>query len=391
LGDNTLQESDTVTVSSGHNIILDHCSASWSVDETLSTDCSGDPCTTGHYAGDLTVQWCMITESLNCSIHSKGCHGYGSLVRGGYNHKYSFHHNLYAHHNGRNPRPGNYNSYTADPCGLIFDFRNNVVYNWGGSKAGNNEDADSVTRMNFIGNYYKRGTNSTGNYAFSEKCKYDRAYFSGNWMNSGYPADPWTLVQFSGTWSTAEKAAFKLSGPIPVGPVTTDTAVAAYSLVLADAGASFPVRDSADVNVVNNVISGTGKIIDDEDQVGGWPVLAPGTPPVDSDHDGMPDEWELALCLNPHDSNDANGDRDDDGYTNIEEYINWLPLGEPMPTRANVNCDDIVDFYDFSEFAEHYGSSRGTALYDEKYDFDNDGVISLEDLFYITEDWLLQF
>jgi hypothetical protein len=209
-------------------------------------------------------------------------------------------------------------------------------------------------------------------------------------MNSlgGYPADPWTLVQFNGTWTEAQKTAFKLSSPIPVEPVTTDTAVTAYSLVLADAGASFPVRDTVDTRVINNVINGTGSIIDDEDQVGGWPVLASGTPPVDSDHDGMPDEWELALCLNPHDSGDANGDRDGDGYTNVEEYINWLPLGEPMPSRANVNCDDIVDFYDLSEFAEHYGSSRGTALYDEKYDFDNDGVISLEDLFYITEDWL---
>ncbi|MCJ7778274.1 MAG: hypothetical protein MUP16_08180, partial [Sedimentisphaerales bacterium] len=63
--------------------------------------------------GNLTVQWCMITESLNCSIHTKGCHGYGSLVRGGFNNKYSFHHNLYAHNNGRNPRPGNYNDYTV--------------------------------------------------------------------------------------------------------------------------------------------------------------------------------------------------------------------------------------------------------------------------------------
>jgi hypothetical protein len=385
LGDNTLQESDTVTVSSGHNIILDHCSASWSVDETLSTDVDTN------VMGNLTVQWCMITESLNCSIHSKGCHGYGSLLRGCYNNGYTFHHNLYAHHKGRNPRPGNYNSYTVDPCGLIFDFRNNVVYNWGGSYAGNNEDTTSVTKMNFVNNYYVKGPNSTGNYAFRENCKYDRAYFSGNWMQTGYPADPWTLVQFNGTWSTAEKAAFKLSGPIPVEPVTTDTAVTAYSRVLADAGASFPVRDTVDTRVINTVITRTGKIIDDEDEVGGWPVLASGTPPADADHDGMPDEWELALCLNPNDSNDAKGDRDDDGYTNIEEYINWLPLGEPMPVNINFNCDDIVDFYDLSEFAEHYGSSRGTALYDEKYDFDNDGVISLEDLSYITEDWLLQF
>jgi hypothetical protein len=392
LGDNALQEDDSVTIYKGQNIILDHCSASWSVDETLSTDCSGDPCTTGHYAGNLTVQWCMITESLNCSIHSKGCHGYGSLVRGGFNNKYSFHHNLYAHHNGRNPRPGNYNDHDTDPCGLIFDFRNNVVYNYGGSKAGNNEDTTSVTRMNFIGNYYKRGTNSTGDYAFSEKCIYDRAYFSGNWHNGvgGYPADPWTLVTFGSAFTPELIAAYKLPEPVDTsdGPVTTDDAVTAYLLVLADAGATFPQRDSVDERVINDVINGTGSVIDDEDEVGGWPVLESTTPPNDVDHDGMPDEWELAFCLDPCDANDSSDDRDGDGYTNIEEYINWLPLGEPMPPNPDLNCDETVDFYDFAEFAEHYPSYLGSPLYDEKYDFNNDDVISAGDLFYIVQDWL---
>jgi hypothetical protein len=385
LGDNTLQEVDTVTIYKGQNIILDHLSASWSVDEVLSADCQGN-----HYANNLTVQWCMITESLNCSIHSKGCHGYGSLVRGGFNNKYSFHHNLYAHHKGRNPRPGNYNTYTADPCGLIFDFRNNVVYNWGGNYAGNNEDTDSVTRMNFVNNYYVRGPNSTGSSAFRETCKYDRAYFSGNWMQDSCPNDPWSLVTYNGTWTDANKAAFKLSSPVPVTPVTTDDANIAYAMVLADAGASFPVRDTADTNVINNVINHTGLIIDDEDQVGGWPVLASGTPPLDTDHDGMPDDWEFALCLDPCDPSDRNSDRDGDGYTNVEEYLNWLPSQEPMPSRADLNCDDIVDFYDFSGFASHYPSSVGSPLYDRKYDFNDDDVISIADLFYIAQDWLLE-
>jgi hypothetical protein len=330
----------------------------------------------------------MITESLNCSIHSKGCHGYGSLLRGCCNNGYSFHHNLYAHNNGRNPRPGNYNDYTVDPCGLILDFRNNVVYNYGTSKAGNNEDTTSVTRMNFIGNYYKKGTNSTGNYAFSEKSIYDRAYFSGNWMNTGYPSDPWSLVLFSGTWSRTEKAAYMLSSEVPVEPVTTDTAVNAYSLVLADAGASFPVRDSVDERIVNDVINGTGHIIDDEDEVGGWPTLNSLPAPTDSDHDGMPDAWELAVCLDPNNAADRNGDRDSDGYTNIEEYINWLPSGEPMPTRTDLNCDTIVDFRDFSEFAQHWLGSVGSPLYDERYDFNRNDTISMDDLFYIAQDWL---
>ena len=275
----------------------------------------------------------MITESLNCSIHSKGCHGYGSLLRGGYSNGYSFHHNLYAHHMGRSPRPGNYNSYTTDPSGLVFDFRNNVVYNWGGSYAGYNADTTSITKMNFVGNYYKRGPNSSGNYAFQEDCTYSRAYFSDNWMNNGYPTDPWSLVRFSGFTET-QKTAYKLSTPVPVEPGYTDDAATAYELVLADAGASFPVRDAVDVRIVNDVINGTGSIIDDEDEVGGWPELEPAMPPADTDHDGMPDEWELACCLDPYNANDANGDRDGDGYTNIEEYINWLPLREAYADKG---------------------------------------------------------
>jgi hypothetical protein len=116
--------------------------------------------------------------------------------------------------------------------------------------------------------------------------------------------------------------------------------------------------------------------------------LAPGTPPVDTDHDGMPDEWELAMCLDPNDAGDANDYRSD-GYTNIEEYINWLPSGEPMPTRTDLNCDTIVDFRDFSEFAQHWLGSAGSPLYDERYDFDpNNGMISMDDLLYIVQDWL---
>jgi hypothetical protein len=469
LGDDTRQESDTVTVSKGYNIILDHCSASWSVDETLSTDVDTN------VMGNLTVQWCMITESLNDSIHSKGDHGYGSLLRGCFNNGYSFHHNLYAHHMGRSPRPGNYNSYTVDPCGLILDFRNNVVYNWGGSHAGYNNDTNSVTRMNFINNYYKSGLDSVPSsgkyYAFRESCTYSRAYFYGNRMNGSLPP-PWTLVQFN-NFSWQQQQAYELLEPLPVEPVTTDDALVAYDRVLADAGASFPVRDSADANVIDDVINGTGQIIDCESpgnfyyptgyaragasatitlattassnddcyngkgikilagtgigqirtisdyvgstrvatvsaswatvldtssqygiindctkNAGGWPVLASGTPPLDSDHDGMPDVWELAVCLDPCNPADSNGDRDGDGYTNVEEYLNWLPSGEPMPTRTDLNCDTIVNFYDFAEFAEHWSSSVGSPLYDGKYDFHHNEMISMDDLFYIAQDWL---
>jgi hypothetical protein len=99
-----------------------------------------------------------------------------------------------------------------------------------------------------------------------------------------------------------------------------------------------------DKRVVDSVVKKTGDIINHIEEVGGYPMMESGTPPVDSDHDGMPDKWELAVGLNPSDANDARSDRDGDGYTNIEEYINWLPLGKPMPGKsADVNSVRVVD------------------------------------------------
>jgi len=320
--DNAKSESDALSISSGRNIIVDHCSASWSVDETLSASTSGQ-------LGDVTVQWCIISESLNKSAHHKGDHGYGSLIRGGWGNGYTFHHNLYAHHKGRSPRPGNYNSASEDPKGFIFDFRNNVVYNWGGSHAGYNADGsngtDSITKMNFVGNYYKRGANSAGNVLFSETTRTAKAWFADNAMNGVRPDDPWSLVSFKG-FSADQVRTYKQSKPIPVPSVKTDDPMKAYKRVLAQAGASLPKRDTIDVRVVNDVIKGAGRIIDDEQDVGGWPVLKSSKPRLDTDHDGMPDDWEESNGLNPNDKTDGAKDRDADGYTNIEEYLNHLAL-----------------------------------------------------------------
>jgi hypothetical protein len=324
------KEFDAISIFTGHNIIIDHCSASWSTDETISVASKKGG------LGNVTVQWCMITESLNCSVHHKGCHGYGSLIRGGYGNGITYHHNLYAHNAGRSPRPGNYNDSAIDPCGLFFDFRNNVVYNWGGNYAGYNDDGknedNSFTKINFVNNYYIKGPNSTGSYAFKETTTCCKAYFIGNWMDGTCPKDPWDLVEFVG-FTQAQKDAYKQSVPIPVAPVADEDALTAYKRVLAGAGAVFPVRDAVDKRVVDSVIKKTGGIINRTDEVGGYPTMESGTPPVDSDHDGMPDKWELAVGLNPFDANDARSDRDGDGYTNIEEYINWLPLGKPMPGK----------------------------------------------------------
>jgi len=333
-GDNAKAESDALSISSGRDIIVDHCSASWSVDETLSAS-------TGGQLGNVTVQWCIISESLNKSTHHKGAHGYGALIRGGWGNGYTYHHNLFAHHKARLPRPGNYNDRSKDPDGFIFDFRNNVIYNWGGSTAGYNADGsngtNSITKMNFVGNYYKAGVNSAGSLAFSESTRSARAWFSGNCMNGSYPDDPWSLVSFS-KFSDEEIKAYKQSSPISVPAVKTDDAITTYKRVLAEAGALLLKRDAVDIRIVSEVRNGTGKIIDDEEQVGGWPELKSTKPPKDSDRDGMPDAWEKQHGFDPDDPADGNGDSDADGYTNLEEYLHFRAVGMtvPEPTAAQL-------------------------------------------------------
>lgn len=329
--DSAKKEFDSISVLNGRDIIIDHCSASWAVDEVISV-VSRRPS-----LGNVTVQWCIIAESLNCTVHHKGCHGYASLIRAGFGNGVTYHHNLYAHNHGRSPRPGNYVDSGRDPRGLIFDFRNNVLYNWGGSHAGYNadgqNDANSITSMNFVNNYYLRGPDSTDSCAFEETTAADcKAYFSGNWMEGACPEDPWSLVKFV-NFTKAQKDAYKQSVPISVAPVATEDASIAYAKVLADVGTVFPVRDAADKRVVDSVRTKTGGIINHISEVGGFPVIESNPPPVDSDHDGMPDKWESAVGLNPNDANDTSSDRDGDGYTNIEEYINWLPTGTPIPGK----------------------------------------------------------
>jgi len=315
LGDRSDSEGDAINISEGYHIIVDHCSTSWSLDEVLSA-ATDDP-TLSH----VTVQWCIISEALNPEGH-----GYGSLIRGCCGAKMSFHHNLYAHNHNRNPRPGNYDSnpYSEDRAGLTLDFRNNVIYNWHGGYAGYNADEESITRLNYVGNFLIRGPNSgEDSVAYQVGSPYNRAYFAGNWIDYRKPSSPWTLVRF-GDWSRRTIDRYKRSRQFPHGPMETDAPWVSYERVLASAGASRPGRDAVDTRVVRSVRRRTGRIIDSQSEVGGWPDLASAPSPPDADSDGMPDYWENAQGLNPNDASDATQDRDDDGYTNLEEYLNRL-------------------------------------------------------------------
>ncbi len=311
LGDESRTEEDAIFVNRGRRIILDHVSASWSVDESLSVGSRYDPPERGVY--DVTVQWSLIAESLNESVHGKGRHGYGSLVRGGHGARIDFRNTLWAHHQSRMPRPGNYNPSSVDPEGPRFVFADNVFYNWGGSYAGYDADTESRSAYAFIGNTYIPGPNSRGRWAFDESNPLARAWFEANAMDGVLPADPWSLVRNS------EREGYRLTKrPDWAGAVRADPATS-EALVLAQAGAS-RVRDAVDRRIVDSVRARSGQLIDSQAEVGGWPQLDPGRPWVDTDGDGIPDDWEAAHGLASHDGSDGARDAGD-GYTWLELWL----------------------------------------------------------------------
>ena len=300
-GDISGKEVDGLAIGGdSRRVIVDHCSVSWAVDENLSP--SGN-------ISDVTVQWSMISEALNRSVHGKGAHGYGSLARaaGGL----SMHHNLWASNSSRNPRPGdNY----ARPPHPVIDIRNNVIYNPGGG----NVIGENVT-VNYAGNYTKPGPDTVLKVMFSPTEKYSiKAFVEGNVIEGMAGFSNW----FSKPVEMLKKAA-------EAAPVTMTDAKTAMAQVLAGAGATLPARDVVDARVVSGVRAGTGRIIDSQWEVGGWPEYKSSQAPVDSDRDGMPDAWERARGLNPKDAADAAGPAAG-GYTNVEAYLNGLAGARPV-------------------------------------------------------------
>jgi pectate lyase len=307
---------DAISIQSGHDIIVDHCSSSWSTDEVLSAS-TDEP-----DLSNVTVQWSFITEALNPEDH-----GYGSLIRGTGGVKYSFHHNLYAHNRGRNPRPGNYDSnpHDEDPEGLLLDFRNNVIYNWGGGHAGYNADSESVTKLNYVGNFLIPGVNSeTTGIAYETGSPFNKTYFYDNYYDVEKPENPWELVAFDEDWSQQQIEAYKQNKPFSAGAIKTDAPKAAFEKVLSHGGASQPNRDVVDERIVNDVKNRTGAIIDSQNEVGGWPELESTSAPTDTDRDGMPDQWEEKHDLDPAKDADAAVYTISEHYTNLEVYLNHL-------------------------------------------------------------------
>lgn len=338
MGDTAKNEGDAFGGRFHKNIIVDHCSMSWSTDECVS-----------FYANEnFTMQWCLITESLRNSVHGKGSHGYGGIW-GGKN--ASFHHNLMANHDSRNPRFGEEGGKAFALTDLV-DVRNNIFYNWGPT---NNAYGGEAMNINIINNYYKPGPASTKKERIISIDKnkipetevyniWGKFYIAGNYVNESTRTteDNWTYGvynQFNGSYGTvadADKLAMKLNVPLVIdNNVTTQTALAAYDKVLDYAGAVLK-RDAVDIRAVLHTRNktfykagsngSTNGIIDTQADVDGWPFLESLPAPADTDGDGMPDDWEKAKGIDPKFAN-AQGKDLNTGYTNIEVYINSLVAG----------------------------------------------------------------
>lgn len=286
--------------SGAHDIVIDHSSISWGVDENVSI---------WDDAHDVTLSWNIISEALAHSDHEEGEHSKGAHLSGENTYNISFHHNLLAHNNDRNPQPTNPG---------VADIRNNVVYNYG-EHAVLASNAHGTPKFNFVGNYVKPGPDSDeSQYALDV---YEAT--SGGWEfyvegTVGANRESDDAPQEDAVDPDAR--ASMVDDPFDAPPVTTTSASRAFEDVLAHAGAILPDRDAVDRRVVADVRDGTGGIIDDPAEVGGWPDLADGTPPTDTDADGMPDGWEEDRGLDPL-TDDSAGDSDGDEWTNIEEYL----------------------------------------------------------------------
>lgn len=309
------------------NIIIDHCSMSWSTDEVFSV-----------YAGDsTTLQWNIISEPLNYSYHFETGdkdyehHGYGGIWGGLH---LSAHHNLFAHCNNRLPR---FNGTRHTPTEFV-DYRNNVLYNWGS----NNIYAGEGGNYNIINNYYRYGPNTSKTVRFrivnpgkNETIGFGKWYVNGNYVDDANDVtdNNWSGIHMGNGGTEADKKETIVNEAFPAEAIPEQSAMEAYEDVLKHAGASRQ-RDTLDQRIINDIKNRTGNFIDVQGgyphgtryelTINAWPVLKSLPARTDIDKDGLPDDWEKRNGLNPADALDASQYKLDKNYTNIEVYLNSL-------------------------------------------------------------------
>lgn len=346
LGDRYPSEDDAFGGRYHKDIIIDHSSFSWSVDEVLSM----------YVNENTTVQYSIISESMLMTSHQKGRHGYAGIWGGN---NASFHHNLIAHNVSRNPR------FAGSPD-FPTDMYNNTIYDWGFFSSYGGEQGN----YNLRNNYYKYGPStyrSVRDQVFVGVSADTRIFIDGNVMD-GSPevtADNWKGV---GDVANPESV---LTEPVQMpNPPVPDSAEAAYEKVLASAGAILPKRDAIDARVVQEVKDRGGRHINSQKEVGGYLEFPENVSTLaDDDHDGMPNDWETANGLNPIDAADRNGIHAS-GYTNLEHYLNGIVgNGSLNPEAAIVSP------------ADHTTVTEGSTVNIEATAADPDGSVAKVEFF----------
>lgn len=360
MGDVLKVENDAMNAYTGdndlENIIVDHCSLSWSIDE----------CGSFYGITNFTLQWSILSESLRNSVHSKKAHGYGGIW-GGENATY--HHNLLAHHDSRNARiDHDYVSTLKGPVSMV----NNVIYNWGSNTTygGESFNGTEAKKYNIINNYYKSGpATGSGKIRFIDpttSCSNcsgivpgdvvpGRFYMAGNVMDSNtdkgaeMTADNWNGG--STVDASKVKSANKFSYPALPSSLSVHNAEDAYKAVLEYCGASLS-RDAVDARIAKETKErsytytgsngSTGGLIDSQNDVGGWPVYS-GTRITDTDRDGIPDDIEESWGLDKNNADDGAAiDIDTKGrYTNLEMYLHWLVKDIVAGQNANATYTNL--------------------------------------------------
>lgn len=353
------------------NIMIDHCSTSWGLDENISFYRHMFDPEDGSKEKKLPTVNVTIQNTISSQALDTYNHAFGSTL-GGEN--CTFMRNLWANNAGRNPSIG-WNG--------VFNFVNNVIYNWVHRSV---DGGDYTALYNIINNYYKPGPLTPKDSPVGHRILkpesgrsklgyfvFGRVYANGNIME-GFPEvtkDNWAGgIQVQNQPDTKGYTEnIKWNRPFPIdNPFPIMSAEEAYKFVLDNVGATFPKRDIVDQRVIEQIR--TGKvyyteglnpddfyqfehrrlpadsykkgIITDIKQVGGYPEYK-GTPYIDSDGDGIPDEWEKKYGLDPNDPSDAVKDMNGDGYTNIEKYINAIdPKKKVDWTNPKNNIDTLA-------------------------------------------------
>jgi pectate lyase len=319
------------------DVIVDHCSLSWGVDETITV--YGD--TEGRAPRDVTIQWCLLAEGLADSIHQQGSHSCAVNFGGGNVRHFSLHHNVLAHHGARNPRV------VWSATGEIL---NNVIYNWGGQacivqphnpvKIKRDKRRPSETdgaKLNVIGNYWIPGPDSDDGPEILLKLPTPGTllYLEGNSgpsrpLGTRAGLDETAIIRCPGPQESRSDYLSEDRIEDVASGVRSQPLDSAKAEILGSVGALAPARDAVDRRVVDEIERGGGRIIDSPADVGGYPDYHVGSPPPDADNDGMPDAWEDGRQLDKTTAS-ANGRDLDPDYDNIEVYVNGLFASEIQP------------------------------------------------------------